>query len=165
MAVGLERGVSKAASGLDHALLLRPLDGTAMSFDPLVASAGVVGLPVNDTLPSHSSEARFELQPNPALTGLTTAHSHQQAVKKRRSSKAKVGPELRRSSSTPHMRNLALANSGELSPTGDKRRNKLGYHRTSVACGMWAVVAAFDRAVSLTRCAQVIVDDVRFVVL
>ncbi|KAF2737601.1 hypothetical protein EJ04DRAFT_104139 [Polyplosphaeria fusca] len=128
MAVGLDRRASKAASGLEHALLLRPLDGTAMSFDPMVHPSGIA-LPVNDTTtPAHSSEDRFDLNPTPALTP-------HQAAKKRRSSKAKVGPEIRRSSSTPHMRNLALATSGELSPTGDKRRNKLGYHRTSVACG------------------------------
>jgi len=33
------------------------------------------------------------------------------------------------------MRHLALGASGELSPTSSKPRNKLGYHRTSVACG------------------------------
>ncbi|EON66391.1 hypothetical protein W97_05488 [Coniosporium apollinis CBS 100218] len=54
--------------------------------------------------------------------------------KKRRSSKSKVPAEIRRSASTPHMRSLGLSDGVPLSPT-DKRRNKLGYHRTSVACG------------------------------
>ncbi len=56
-------------------------------------------------------------------------------AKRRRLSKVKALPEIRRSLSTPHMRSLALGESGALSPTSDKRRNKLGYHRTSVACG------------------------------
>ncbi|EKG17959.1 hypothetical protein MPH_04816 [Macrophomina phaseolina MS6] len=33
------------------------------------------------------------------------------------------------------MRALALGESSPISPNSDKRRNKLGYHRTSVACG------------------------------
>lgn len=74
---------------------------------------------------------------DPSISGHTTSTSPlQQAHKKRRPSKGKIQTDIRRSSSTPHMRNLALQNSGELSPTTqDKRRNKLGYHRTSVACG------------------------------
>jgi hypothetical protein len=63
----------------------------------------------------------------------TQPHTH--SNKKRRPSKSKAPGELRKSSSTPHMRHLALANPGELSPTSNKPRNKLGYHRTSVACG------------------------------
>jgi hypothetical protein len=55
-------------------------------------------------------------------------------LKKRRAMKGKVPAEIRRSASTPHIRGLALSESSALSPT-DKRRNKLGYHRTSVACG------------------------------
>jgi hypothetical protein len=55
-------------------------------------------------------------------------------LKKRRATKGKVPAEIRRSASTPHIRGVALSDSSALSPT-DKRRNKLGYHRTSVACG------------------------------
>ena len=55
--------------------------------------------------------------------------------RKRRSSKGKLLPGLKKSASTPHIRSLALADTPALSPTAEKRRNKLGYHRTSVACG------------------------------
>jgi hypothetical protein len=55
-------------------------------------------------------------------------------LKKRRAMKGKVPAEIRRSASTPHIRALAHSDPSALSPT-DKRRNKLGYHRTSVACG------------------------------
>ena len=57
-------------------------------------------------------------------------------TRRRRLSKGKTYPNLKKSLSTPHMRSVALAENGALSPTTDKKRNKLGYHRTSVACGM-----------------------------
>lgn len=65
--------------------------------------------------------------------GTSTAES---LTKKRKASKTKTPTELRRAVSTPHIRNLAIGEPGGISPTtADKRRNKLGYHRTSVACG------------------------------
>jgi hypothetical protein len=63
------------------------------------------------------------------------ASLRESSLKKRKASKAKVPSDLRRSASTPHIRGVALTDSGPLSPTSEKRRNKLGYHRTSVACG------------------------------
>lgn len=60
---------------------------------------------------------------------------HPQGIKKRKQSKSKPSPELRRSVSTPHIRGLAMGDAGASSPISDKKRNKLGYHRTSVACG------------------------------
>ncbi|KAK8227982.1 hypothetical protein BKA81DRAFT_375777 [Phyllosticta paracitricarpa] len=59
------------------------------------------------------------------------------AVKKRKSSKGSISSlsSFERTSSTPHMRSLSLGESSSISPNSDKRRNKLGYHRTSVACG------------------------------
>lgn len=56
-------------------------------------------------------------------------------VKKRKASKGKLPSDLKRSQSTPHIRGLAMSDTSAISPTIDKRRNKLGYHRTSVACG------------------------------
>ncbi|CAO2651060.1 Nn.00g093570.m01.CDS01 [Neocucurbitaria sp. VM-36] len=127
MAVGSERRAKKTASRLDHTLLLEPV-GSAMTFNP------GVGAPVPDTTstPSPADRPGF----NSTLAGQESiAQPQQQSSKKRRPSKSKVPGELRRSTSTPHMRNLALGASGELSPTSNKARNKLGYHRTSVACG------------------------------
>ncbi|KAF2177205.1 hypothetical protein K469DRAFT_604079 [Zopfia rhizophila CBS 207.26] len=133
MAVGVERRARKAASRLDQALLLRPTQGNAMSYNPLPNTTRV-GLPVIESTSIHNSRDRLDF--DPTLPGqIIPPAIHSQSNKKRRPSKGKVPPEIRRSSSTPHMRNLALATSGELSPTADKRRNKLGYHRTSVACG------------------------------
>jgi hypothetical protein len=54
--------------------------------------------------------------------------------KKRKFPKSKLTSEIRRSASTPQIRGLAQVESA-LS-AADKRRNKLGYQRTSIACGM-----------------------------
>jgi hypothetical protein len=132
MAVDTERRAKKIASRVEHALLLQPID-TAMAFNPShpnpEASAHVVDnsstqSPMDHSLPRSSVAGQEHGAESPLLS-----------AKKRRPSKSKVPGELRRTSSTPHMRNLALGNSGELSPTSNKARNKLGYHRTSVACG------------------------------
>ncbi|KAF2689346.1 hypothetical protein K458DRAFT_439698 [Lentithecium fluviatile CBS 122367] len=132
MAVDVERRAKKVDSRLDHALLLHPASN-AMSFNPLTQPSGA-GFPVSETPIVQATEGRSEY--NAALPGPAAEPSTQRQVsKKRRPSKDKAPSALQRSSSTPHMRNLALGTPGDLSPTGDKRRNKLGYHRTSVACG------------------------------
>ncbi|KAL8903772.1 MAG: hypothetical protein Q9171_007285 [Xanthocarpia ochracea] len=55
------------------------------------------------------------------------------AARRRRSSKGSMSSSLKRSASTPNVRGLVTAESSM--SLADKRRNKLGYHRTSVACG------------------------------
>ena len=58
------------------------------------------------------------------------------ARKRRRSSHmGKTSGVLKRSASTPNVRGLATSELGM--SLADKRRNKLGYHRTSVACGRY----------------------------
>ncbi|KAF2622629.1 hypothetical protein BU25DRAFT_207228 [Macroventuria anomochaeta] len=132
MAVGTDRRAKKTASRLDQPLPLQPVRNV-MSFNPPDHSAGVDG-PAPEPTSVHSPTDHLDLKNN--LTGPeSTIQTHQHPSKKRRSSKSKIPGELRRSTSTPHMRNLALGTSGELSPTSNKARNKLGYHRTSVACG------------------------------
>jgi hypothetical protein len=133
MAVDTERRAKKTASRLDNSLLSQPV-GNAMSYQPPdhihEDSAHVTD---SSSLQDPVDHVPFK---HPVSGQDSVTHSHQLASKKRRSSKSKVPGELRRSTSTPHMRNLALGNSGDLSPTSNKPRNKLGYHRTSVACGM-----------------------------
>lgn len=43
--------------------------------------------------------------------------------------------KVKRSMSTPNVRGQATAEAAALALSAEKRRNKLGYHRTSVACG------------------------------
>lgn len=55
------------------------------------------------------------------------------ALRKRKASKSRPN-DLRRSASTPHLGKATLPETGMMSPTNDKKRNKLGYHRSSIAC-------------------------------
>lgn len=50
-------------------------------------------------------------------------------------SAASKSAKIKRSMSTPNVRGQATAEAAALALSADKRRNKLGYHRTSVACG------------------------------
>lgn len=56
------------------------------------------------------------------------------ATPRRRPSKGQ-GAVIKRSASSPNVRSLSTG-SDAASSLSEKRRNKLGYHRTSVACGM-----------------------------
>jgi hypothetical protein len=146
MAVGVERRARKAASRLNQALLLEPVSN-AMTYNPLTHTTGV-GLPVSQNPTLYRAENPIDS--DGTIPGLGIELSLQElSTKKRRQSKGKIPAEIRRSTSTPHMRNLALSTSGELSPTSDKRRNKLGYHRTSVACGKHRSLSC---AVSEVKC-------------
>jgi hypothetical protein len=133
MAVGVERRAKKVSSRLDHALLLQPVSN-AMAFNPLVQPSGA-NFPVPETPTLQGTDDDDTEYSTPLSGPAVDPSSQRQAGKKRRPSKDKTAAALRRSSSTPHMRNVALGAPGDLSPTSDKRRNKLGYHRTSVACG------------------------------
>jgi hypothetical protein len=130
MAVGTERRAKKTASRLEHSLLLQPVQD-AMSFNPPNHNPGFTRSHVADTASTPSPTDRLDS----AHDSSTGQEPHHHSNKKRRSSKSSKPGELRKSSSTPHMRHLPLGNPGELSPTSNKPRNKLGYHRTSVACG------------------------------
>ncbi|KIW09602.1 uncharacterized protein PV09_00471 [Verruconis gallopava] len=54
-------------------------------------------------------------------------------LKKRKASKSRPN-DLRRSASTPHLGKTSQSDAGVMSPTNEKKRNKLGYHRSSIAC-------------------------------
>ncbi|KAI9746870.1 MAG: hypothetical protein M1815_004928 [Lichina confinis] len=60
-------------------------------------------------------------------------------LRRRRSSKLSMATGPRRGMSTPNLRDIAGSDHGHMSygpgGAGSKSRNKLGYHRTSVACG------------------------------
>lgn len=77
---------------------------------------------------SNSSDSFPGHLPPPPLTALPLH-------RRRRFSKSSMPAIVKRSASTPNVRGLATADMAALSYAADKRRNKLGYHRTSVACG------------------------------
>ena len=58
------------------------------------------------------------------------------SLKNRGNAAASKSAKIKRSMSTPNVRGQASADAAALALSAEKRRNKLGYHRTSVACGM-----------------------------
>lgn len=69
----------------------------------------------------------------PSQQPMSRASASLAAARRRRSSKGSMMSSLKRSASTPNVRGLVTGESAM--SMADKRRNKLGYHRTSVACG------------------------------
>lgn len=84
--------------------------------------------------PVDSGEQQLMNSPN-QVDGFQISAARESTLKKRKAAKGKGPADLRRSASTPHLHGPPVGDSGPLSPNSDKRRNKLGYHRTSVACG------------------------------
>jgi len=54
---------------------------------------------------------------------------------RRESKKLKLPVDIRRASSSPHIVGIIQGMDNASSPGSDKRRNKLGYQRTTIACG------------------------------
>ena len=90
--------------------------------------------PQNMGLPAiHSSQfdLRHDVMPLPSLPSLASSMN-----KRKRSPSLSKNPtpsKVSKKSSTP---NIKSNNEDAASSDSDKKRNKLGYHRTSVACGM-----------------------------
>ena len=91
-------------------------------------------LPPVDPLDSasfeHGDSVTMSLPPAPMMP-LTTAAILSQRKRRRSAS------SLKRSASTPNVRGHHSHSSDAGMTLAEKRRNKLGYHRTSVACGTY----------------------------
>lgn len=74
-----------------------------------------------------------DLDPVPSQQPMSRTSASLAAARRRKSTKGSVMSALKRSASTPSVRGLIAGEDGM--SLADKRRNKLGYHRTSVACG------------------------------
>ena len=86
--------------------------------------------PLDSSSFEHGSAAAISV-PQAPMMPLTTAAILSQR-KRRRSTTS-----LKRSASTPNVRGHHSHSSDAGMTLAEKRRNKLGYHRTSVACGMF----------------------------
>ena len=81
--------------------------------------------------------------PPPPMMPLTSAAILSQRRRRKNSH------SLKRSASTPNVRSLSNSDSGMT--LAEKRRNKLGYHRTSVACGKYSLNQVFMKSVANDR--------------
>ena len=94
-------------------------------FDPPVME------PILNPLQTSFDHAHQNAIPPPTAMSMTPLTSAAILSQRRR---RKHSASLKRSASTPSVRGMANGDSGMT--LAEKRRNKLGYHRTSVACGM-----------------------------
>jgi hypothetical protein len=93
-------------------------------------------------LPSHGLESSSSMIPgfhHPTLDHSSTpppisTKAISPTLKNRGNSASLKSAKIKRSMSTPNVRGQATADAA-LALSAEKRRNKLGYHRTSVACG------------------------------
>jgi hypothetical protein len=89
------------------------------------------GLDAPSMIPSYHHPPLDHAQPaSPAHVKPTSP-----GLKKEPSSASSKSAKIKRSMSTPNVRGQVTAEAAALALSADKRRNKLGYHRTSVACG------------------------------
>jgi hypothetical protein len=113
------------------------------------------------------SSARVTSGPYSMQQGPQTISSLASSGKKRRLSKVKTGKSLARSISTPQLRGSVMSDSD-----ADKKRNKLGYQRISIACGTLMIHVCLDPiwlrhwhapcTINVTDPLQLIVEDERF---
>ncbi len=83
-------------------------------------------------IPSFHHPPDHAQPPSPALTKPSSP-----GLKNRGGSAPSKAAKIKRSMSTPNVRGQATADAAALALSAEKRRNKLGYHRTSVACGKY----------------------------
>jgi hypothetical protein len=85
----------------------------------------------SNMIPSYHHLSGEHTQPNSPAD----AKSSSPSLKNRGTSAGSKSAKIKRSMSTPNVRGQASADAAALALSAEKRRNKLGYHRTSVACG------------------------------
>ena len=98
----------------------------------------------SNMIPSYHHLPEEHTQPNSPADAKQSSPS----LKNRGSAAASKSAKIKRSMSTPNVRGQASADAAALALSAEKRRNKLGYHRTSVACGE----NKFIFFMSLNRC-------------
>jgi hypothetical protein len=101
----------------------------SMSYQYPLPSSGLEAAP--SMIPSYHQPPLNHTQPASPAQAKPTSPS----LKKEPSSASSKSAKIKRSMSTPNVRGQATAEAAALALSADKRRNKLGYHRTSVACG------------------------------
>jgi hypothetical protein len=85
----------------------------------------------SNMIPSYHHLPGEHTQPNSPSDATPSSPS----LKNRGSSTGTKSAKIKRSMSTPNVRGQSSADAAALALSAEKRRNKLGYHRTSVACG------------------------------
>ncbi|KAK1990319.1 hypothetical protein LX36DRAFT_416875 [Colletotrichum falcatum] len=96
---------------------------------PLPYSGTGMGVSHSGYVPNYDAPAPIPLPMDP--------RTQEQTLRERKESFSQASLKLRRSMSTPDVRprQTSMSDASQSGLASDKKRNKLGYHRTSVACG------------------------------
>jgi hypothetical protein len=96
-------------------------------------------------IPSYHHLPGEHTQPNSPADAKPSSPS----LKSRTGSTSSKSAKIKRSMSTPNVRGQSSTDAAALALSVEKRRNKLGYHRTSVACGKKSLTSWGQSASSL----------------
>lgn len=88
-----------------------------------------MGMDSPSMIPSLHNPPRDHSHPSPPSS------TKQSSPPSRSNSVPSKAAKIKRSMSTPNVRGSVSADAAALALSAEKKRNKLGYHRTSVACG------------------------------
>lgn len=114
----------------------RDVRATMDSHSDILVQSPTAMMPLDSsTSPTYPRHSTVSLPSQPDMPAASTANNNSinNANRRRKSSKPSLHSVIKRSASTPNVRGLASAEAA--AALAEKRRNKLGYHRTSVACG------------------------------
>lgn len=125
-----------------------------------------VGFPPSEYLPSYGAT----VPGHTASSSIDGPPSHEASpLEGRRESSSQADKELKRSVSSPNVRPHTSNPSDpqQMGLPGEKKKNKLGYHRTSVACGEYHATAYAGRLEGLAQtklniALQVTAGDARY---
>lgn len=125
--LGLKQGSRPTLDGLSSFRSHVAVGTLSMAFDQKTQSSSAK---IAEAVPSPFEDELDRYHGAPRKSPPTPGNVH----RRRRSTKGTMPAIIKRSASTPNVRGLASTDTTAMS-LADKRRNKLGYHRTSVACG------------------------------
>lgn len=101
----------------------------AMAYQYPIGTSGLESS--SNMIPSYHHLPGENTQPNSPADAKPSSPN----LRNRGTSAGSKSAKIKRSMSTPNVRGQSTADAAALALSAEKRRNKLGYHRTSVACG------------------------------
>lgn len=125
----------------DQPTAFSSIDSDAISIMAYQYPTGTSSMQPSNIIPTYHHLPGEHIQPSsPADSAPLSPGSRNRGI-----SSGSKAAKVKRSMSTPNVRGQS-ASDAALALSADKRRNKLGYHRTSVACGKGKVQGHKDDA-------------------
>jgi hypothetical protein len=123
------------------------------------ASVSAINTP---SISSYRAQQPIAPQPSSVPASLSSSglqHSVSKTWRNRLKNRTITTMGIKRSLSTPDVAAAAAADAmSDSQQSSDKRRNKLGYHRTSVACGTFCISVVWSRCLKVHLCRLLDID-------